>query len=143
MASGLSAGTTHAPDFNQAARNVACVAHLVSDSLRDPGELTSLGFVLLAPSARIAEGIFAAVDKTAICTAVTKRAETFGADAMEWCRTHFEPISRRCSVSAVSWETVLSQIAAADPIAGKGLSDFYKECLRHNPFRPTTTVRSV
>jgi len=62
---------------------------------------------------------------------------------MEWCRTHFEPISRQCSVSAVSWETVLSRIEGADPVAGKGLCDFYKECLRHNPFRVTTAVRSV
>jgi hypothetical protein len=28
MASGLSAGTTRAPDFNQAARNVACIAQV-------------------------------------------------------------------------------------------------------------------
>jgi hypothetical protein len=30
MASGLSAGTKHAPNFNQAARNVACIAHLLT-----------------------------------------------------------------------------------------------------------------
>jgi len=43
MASGLSAGTTRVPDFNQATRNVACLAHLVSESRCDPSELTSLG----------------------------------------------------------------------------------------------------
>lgn len=60
MASGLSAGTTRAPTFNQAARNVACIAHLVSSAGIDPSTFTSLGFVLLAPAARITEGAFAA-----------------------------------------------------------------------------------
>lgn len=97
MASGLSAGTTRAPEFNQAARNVACIAHLVSGARIDPSTFTTLGFVLVAPAARIAEGAFAAaIDKTAICAAVTLRAEGFDAAAVEWCRSCFDPVALRC-----------------------------------------------
>ena len=137
MASGLSAGTTRAPDFNQAARNVACIAQLVSSARIDPAAFTRLGFVLMAPAQRIAEGMFAtAIDKAAISAAVARRAETFDAQAVEWCRSCFEPVALRCSVSVVSWEDLLTQIAAIEPRAGERLGEFYENCLRYNPLRP-------
>jgi hypothetical protein len=75
MASGLSPGTRRAPTFNQAARNVACIAHLVSAAKLDPEHFTSLGFVLLAPAARIQGGAFSmAIGKQAVCDAVANQA---------------------------------------------------------------------
>lgn len=143
MASGLSAGTTRAPNFNQAARNVACIAHLVSSAGIDFATFTRLGFVLLAPAARIAEGVFAtATDKAGICAAVAQRAEAFDPAAVEWWGSCFEPIAARCSVSVVSWEDVLQQIAVTDLAASVSLSVFYSNCLRHNPFLPRRTDRT-
>lgn len=141
MASGLSSGTQRAPNFNQAARNVACIAHLVSSVGIDPSAFTSLGFVLAAPAARIAEGVFAAaIDKTAICAAVARRAEEFDTAAVEWCRSCFDPIAVQCSVTVVSWESVLEQITFADPRDGALLNEFYKKCLLYNPLRPASVM---
>jgi hypothetical protein len=136
MASGLSAGTTRAPKFNQAARNVACIAHVVSIAGIDPETFRSLGFVLVAPAARIADGLFATIDKTAICSAVNQRAEGFDAEAIEWCQNSFDPVVRRCSIAVVAWESVLAKITAVDHIAGEQIGEFYSKCLVHNPFRP-------
>lgn len=143
MASGLSAGTTRAPDFNQAARNVACIVQLVSISGIDPAAFTRLGFVLLAPAERIADGIFAAAtDKDAICAAVSRRAEAFDREAVEWCRRFFDRVAPRCSVSVLSWEEVLSHIAAVEPLTSERLWEFYRECLRFNAFQAATGLRS-
>jgi hypothetical protein len=141
MASGLSAGTTHAPDFNQAARNVACIAYLVSRARIDPSMMACLGFVLLAPEKRIVDGVFAAaMDKRAICEAVARRAQDFDAAASEWCKTSFEPVALHCSVTVVSWESVLSDAATVDSVAGEMLREFYAKCLLHNPFRPAAAA---
>jgi hypothetical protein len=53
MASGLSPRTKYAATFIQAARNVACMAHLVNEARLDPSRL-ALRFVVLAPEQRIA-----------------------------------------------------------------------------------------
>ena len=133
MWSALSAGTSRAPDFNQAARNVACIANLVSQSDINVASFTRLGFVLLAPASRISEGVFAAhMNRDAICAAVTKRAQAFDSDAVRWCAESFQPIAQRFSVVALSWEDVLSQIDALDASTAHALRHFYVECLRHN-----------
>jgi hypothetical protein len=141
MASGLSSGTKYAPEFNQAARSVACIAHLLADSGIAPSHLTSLGFVVVAPATRIAEGVFTlALDKVAMCEVVTRRAEAFDAAALEWCNQHLKPVVERCSIAAVSWETILSEITVADSEAGERLAEFYKSCLLYNPLRPAPTA---
>jgi hypothetical protein len=136
MASGLSAGTKHAPGFNQAARNVACIAHLLTKAGVDPATVTSCGFVLLAPAARIAEGAFAAVDKASIARSVEDRAASFDSDAAEWCRRTFRPVLDRCTVKVLAWESVLAEITAIEPAAGEALLEFYAQCLRYNPLPP-------
>jgi hypothetical protein len=142
MASGLSVGTTRAPDFNQAARNVACIAHLISGAGREPSSFVSLGFVLLAPERRIAEGVFAtATDKTAICAAVGRRAEAFDSAAVEWCANCFEPIAQECSVTVMAWESVVAQIASVDSTEGAQLGEFYARCLEYNPLYERASAR--
>ena len=133
MASGLSAGTTHAPAFNQAARNVACIAHLLTTSGASSATVTNFGFVLIAPAARIAEGAFALLDKVSIARAVEDRAKSFDSDAVEWSGKTFAPILDRCKVTAIAWEDVLAQITAIEPIAGERFLEFYSQCLRFNP----------
>jgi hypothetical protein len=141
MASGLSAGTKYAREFNQAARSVACVAYLVSQSGIDPSRLANLGFVLVAPATRIAEGVFSsALEKEAMCEVVARRAEAFDAAASDWCKRHLNPVIERCSIALVSWETVLSDLSAVDSGAGERLTEFYESCLLYNPLRPAPTA---
>src|SRR6266550_2201157 len=58
LGSALSAGTKNTPGFNQAARNVACIAHLLAEARRAPEDLASLGFYVIAPASRIGQGVF-------------------------------------------------------------------------------------
>ncbi|MCH7750186.1 MAG: hypothetical protein IH939_19045 [Acidobacteria bacterium] len=133
MASGLSAGTKHAPNFNQAARNVACIAHLVDSGLASLESLQNCGFVVVAPKERIAQGVFAAVNRAEINRTVKTRAESFDASAAEWFERVFRPVLDQCSINVLAWETVLEAISTVDTSAGKWLREFYKQCLRHNP----------
>jgi len=54
----LSKGTKRARDFDQAARNVACIAQALRRSGRSVDQWTSLAFCLLAPRVQIESGIF-------------------------------------------------------------------------------------
>ncbi len=58
MFSKLSSGTKNANYYNQAARNVACIAEVLRKGNVKPSELSSLGFYVLAPASQIDEGIF-------------------------------------------------------------------------------------
>jgi hypothetical protein len=133
MASGLSAGTKYAPDFNQAARNVACIAHLVSSARLDAESAPRCAFVLIAPREKIAQGTFEAVERTNIAEAVERRARSFDAGAVEWCSGAFRQVLDRCDLTVLSWEEVLDEISSVDPVTGAAIGEFYVECLRYNP----------
>ncbi|QIQ86028.1 hypothetical protein [Erythrobacter sp.] len=49
MSSNLSAGVKNATDYDQAARNVACMAHVLAASGRRVEEIEELGFYVIAP----------------------------------------------------------------------------------------------
>ena len=55
----LSPGIKNAPGFDQAARSVACLAEVLRRADRDPSKLDDLAFLILAPRARIDDGVFA------------------------------------------------------------------------------------
>lgn len=145
MASGLSAGTRRAPDFNQAARNVACIAHLLCGvgTHDDPDTVTDFGFVVLAPARRIAEGAFQAVEREAIRLTVAKRSAEFDSAASSWCDTSFTPILNRCRLNVAAWETILERIGVIDPSEGQLLAEFYSQCLKYNPLESPLDVRRV
>ena len=66
------AGVKYAPSFNQAARNVACMAHLVGNSKPFGG--IDLAFFVLAPQQRIDEGyLLTALDKSGLKRAIRDR----------------------------------------------------------------------
>jgi hypothetical protein len=58
MFSPLSGGTKRAAQFDQAARNVACIAELLHRAKRAPRTMDRLGFVVLAPAQQINAGVF-------------------------------------------------------------------------------------
>ena len=129
MASGLSAGTKHAPSFNQAARNVTCIVQLVGCAT-NVGTVSNYGFVVIAPGARITEGAFRSLDKTEIARAVRNRADNFDAAAVEWYEQTFLPVFANCKITLVSWETVLDEITKVEAAAGQALHEFYAQCLK-------------
>ena len=59
MFSKLSSGVKNASYFNQAARNVACLAEAICRAQIIPSSLKNIGFFVIAPEQQIKKGIFA------------------------------------------------------------------------------------
>ena len=49
----LSSGTSNVPGFDQAARSVACIAEVLREANRAPGDSIRLAFVVLAPASEL------------------------------------------------------------------------------------------
>jgi hypothetical protein len=133
----LSPRVTHAAYFDQAARNVACMAEVLSRAGRRPQDLSSLGFFVLAPREQITRQIFSAeMSRASIDQKVKKRVSEYPTperDAKEqWLREWFLPTLSQMKVDCVCWEDIIASIRAQDAEFGSELSEFYGECLRFN-----------
>ncbi|MGP1677051.1 MAG: hypothetical protein ACTS6J_07825 [Burkholderiales bacterium] len=127
----LSIGAKNASYFDQAARTVACMAHLLEVGKIQPESLTTLAFYLLAPAKRIRQGIFSKqLDKDSILEKVRHRSEIFGAAHRIWLAGWFEPALDQMTISALPWEDLLGTIRLADEPSGLTLATFYKQCLK-------------
>ncbi len=132
----LSAGVKNAPDFDQAARSVACLAEVLRRADRPPSAMDDLSFLILAPRARIDDGVFARDTATdAIRRKVRRRAEEYGGERDAWLRDWFEPTLERVEVRSLAWEDVIETIAFHDPEAGQLVDAFYGKCLHFNRAR--------
>ena len=59
LGSGLSGGVKNAPNFDQAARNVACMANMLHRRNLAPTSFDRLGFHVVAPKRQVDGGVFA------------------------------------------------------------------------------------
>jgi hypothetical protein len=134
MFSPLSAGTRHAPTYNQAARNMACIAEMLARAKRHPSRLCSLAFLVLAPEGQIKKdpSLSAKLAKDSIERAVRSRTASYGPERDAWLQKWFLPTLERAQVSAVSWEQVIADIRRYDESASQSLAAFYERCLFHN-----------
>jgi hypothetical protein len=129
----LSGGTRNAPNFNQAARSVACITELLSQANRLPSQMTSLAFFVVAPEAQIKNGVFIQpLNKDAIMAAVQARAETFSSELGGWIDEWFFPTIKAMHIGALSWESLIGFIASDDPETSEWLQEFYERCLIYN-----------
>jgi hypothetical protein len=135
----LSPGVTHARDFDQAARNVACIAEVLCRGKRPPGHLSSLGFFVIAPSEQIErKRVFGSLlTEASINDKVRRRVAGYadsgdGQQKDQWLREWFEPTLARIQIKALAWEEIVQFICAKDVAFGEGLSLFYKECCKFN-----------
>ncbi len=133
MFSALSHRTTRAPGYNQAARNVACLAETIRLAGLDPAAMTDIGFFVLAPEKQIERGVFqGAMNKQSIESVVRHRVETYDGPKMDWFETSFLPVLRRAQVDCLSWESLVDLVDEHDPGFGADLSVYYQSCLRYN-----------
>jgi hypothetical protein len=131
----LSSGVKHASYFDQAARNVACMAETIKRAPCSPSNFTSLGFYVLAPQAQIGQGIFAAdLNRDSIKGKVERRVKEYG-KRDDWFRQWFIPTLGGIKIEALSWEELIVTIRNSDPDAGHELDEFYKLCLQYNQKR--------
>jgi len=151
MGSSLSAGTSNAKTFNQAARNVACIANLLWDFENQTmgfDAYQTLGFVVIAAEEKLAD------DKTFhsfVCrehvlktidgriaqyeseTPPPARGASRHADLRAWYTGCVEPLVNdpdRFRLECLSWE---SAIEALDPRGRAGLRSFYGTCKQYDP----------
>lgn len=148
MFSNLSLGTKNAPAYNQAARNVACMAAAIAQSARSSADFESLGFFVIAPKPERRRPGFSnletSVDPDAIRLAVDQRIAAYAAggrpetaELREWEAAHFIPLvdslAERGRLAVLSWEDCIEHIGVADPLAGAELERFYDRCLTYAP----------
>jgi hypothetical protein len=148
MFSNLSAGTKNAPTYNQAARNVACMAAAIAQASRSSVDFDSVGFFVIAPRTDRRRPGFSnlerSVDPDAIRVAVDERIGAYHAagrdevsELRDWERTHFLPLVNQLAengrLGVLSWEDCIEQIERADPAARAELAQFYEKCLSYAP----------
>lgn len=148
MFSNLSSGTKNAPGYNQAARNVACMAEAIFNSRRDLSSFESVGFFVIAPEiskrTHWDTNLEACLNPDAIRSAVHQRVTTYEASQRteaqslrKWEKDYFHPLVLRLvdekRLSVLSWDQIIETIRAASPSCGEDLSRFYKRCLSYAP----------
>ena len=129
----LSKKTTNASYYDQATRNVACMAWVVSESEKSVDEIESLGFYVVAPDSQIKRGVFSAlVNKSNIRNKVKRRVDSYSKEDKKylelqtWHEEFFNPIIKRIEMNCVAWESIIEKVD--DP----SIWDFYNRCLEFN-----------
>jgi hypothetical protein len=142
MYSPLSAGTRNAPEYNQVARNVACMANVLSLLAgKTPSDMIRLGFFVLAPESQILQKKFdKALSLQSIRSAVAQRVIQYEGhpdhtNLQGWFDQWFEPTLTKLgeSLRPISWESIISDILKEDEETGKELEEFYRQCKQYNP----------
>ena len=131
---GLSPGVSHAGYFDQAGRNVACLAEVLHRAGRHPDQFTSLGFLVLAPAEQIDAGVFEKeMTKQSIRDKVSRRVSEYGDSAKDrWLLERFSPILTKSRVECLSWEGIIDHVNSLDSRFGADLYEFYNLCLQFN-----------
>jgi len=141
LGSSLSAGTKNAPSYDQAARNVACIAHMVAARGLDVSSFERLAFYVIAPQSQIASGLFGAlITKDSIEDKVRARVASYVGDHDEWLQLSFLPALARIEIGEISWESILTALPSTPDV--DVIRAFYAACLRFNPLRARDAVRS-
>lgn len=153
MFSNLSSGVSNAPTYNQAARNVACMAHAIAESGRKIDEFERLGFYVIAPSLTLRErrktNLERLTTQDSIAEVIDQRIrayEEFGrpeaARLRQWQSQWLSPLLDRLQIDGalkvLSWDDVIDLIEVSDSSMAEELSAFYSLCLEHNQ---STAVR--
>jgi len=148
MSSNLSSGTKNAPGYDQAARNVACMASTIAKSGLTLSSLDSIGFFVIAPEItkrRFRDtNLEACVNPESMCKVVGQRIAAYelsqrteAIELREWEKGYFHPLVQRLSsegtLAVLSWETLINEIGANNQESGEELSRFYERCLDFAP----------
>lgn len=139
MFSKLSKGIKDFIDYDQAARNVACIAQILKQTNIDITQMLSMGFFVLAPAARLEdEPTFKKyLSKSSIKNKVWNRVQAYRGEIAEpqklnWYENPFSPLIDKIEVDALSWEHIIEHIQSIDNDFGHQLKNFYGKCIEFN-----------
>jgi hypothetical protein len=129
----LSKGTSNAKYFDQAARNVACVAEVLYRANVEPKSLDRLCFVVLAPKYSIDKGTFTGlVTSESITEKVQRRVTAYETELDDWFQGAFLPTMEVIDLQCISWEELISWIYSEKSIEADQISNYYSLCLEFN-----------
>ena len=128
LASKLSPRTTKAPGYDQAARSVACLAHIAGEAGIAPTSLTSYGFYLICPEKRVNDFTLLTT-KESVEAKVSDRAAKYGDDKLAWYNQIFLPHLEAMDVGIISWENLLADMESKG--ASRDYRDFYELCCEY------------
>lgn len=136
MFSKLSSGVKNANYYNQAARNVACIAEVMRRAEIALNSMKTVGFYVLAPRSRINEDIFAAyMSKDSIRQTVERRVSAYDdPQKVTWFQNWFIPLLGLMKIGEIAWEELIDFIAQESASEGEEMRSFYQKCLQHNRF---------
>ena len=135
MFSRLSTGITHARYYNQAARNIACIAETLyqAEINKIQTDINALAFYLIAPKSQIEQNIFENyLSEESIRSVVKRRVNEYDDDKSEWYHQWFLPTLERTDIKPISWEAIIEYVIKADLQTGSDLNEFYDRCLQYN-----------
>ena len=128
----LSSGTSHAKYYDQAARNVACMAEVMARADVKPTSLSRLDFIVLAPLSSIDKGTFSKeMTKASIREKVKRRIESYDGQLDSWYTSHFEPALDSIGLHSLNWESAIEWISNHKPDVADQLHEYYELCLRY------------
>ena len=136
--SALGAGTKNAPEYDQAARMVGCMAETLRRVGRPLDQYQSLSFFVLAPEKEIQKGRFSKqIDPSHIRDVIKQRCLLYPAEARQqelraWLEAWVCPLTETLQLGCVSWEDIIRRIIVADKDFGLEIQRFYEDCLRYN-----------
>jgi hypothetical protein len=131
--SALSAGTKRALEYDQAARNLACMAHVVAEANVPLQQLEALHFLVLAPAEQIDRNVFGnRVSRESAQIRIEERAAAYAGAKDLWCEQVMRPFLAAIQPQLLSWEEILEAIAQVDARFGPALTSFYLRCLEFN-----------
>jgi len=134
MFSKLSSGVKNASYFNQAARNVACIAEVIRRAQIPPSKFANIGFYVIAPESQIKDGVFTeymAPEK--IRNIVKQRVSEYEEpEKNSWFEEWFIPTMDKIQIRDISWEEIISLIDQFDSTYGADINAFYEKCLKFN-----------
>ncbi len=132
MFSRLSPGIKNAPNYDQVARTVACMAEALRRAGKSPGDAISLGFNLLAPESQLISKDFPEMDQDSIHRRVKERVDSYEGEKDDFYQEWFCPMMNLIEINKMSWEEVLEFIISKDPNNGVAFKEFFERCITFN-----------
>jgi hypothetical protein len=133
MFSKLSPGVTNDRLYNQAARNVACMAYVLGEAGIQPEAMDALAFYVVAPQSQIDDGVFLPeMTREHIGMTVKRRVDAYEGRRDGWFKDRFLPLFERVDIRTIAWEQLVSEIRSQDATYGAEMEAFYECCLKFN-----------
>ena len=139
MFSKLSKGIKNFPEYDQATRNIACIAEVLKRSDFSIDNIQKLGFFVIAPEKQLeCEPTFESyllknnIKDKVLARVLEYKGDTDEHKRVKWYNHWFIPVIEKINIDTISWEQIIDRLMPFDPDFGIHLIEFYKKCIEYN-----------